>query len=136
MHIMSLLPRLGRLRAAFTLRVIEHAAAGGLKVVEAALGNFSMLSGVEIEKIPYNVNRIHAQLQGGDVGLAPREVASTVSYAKLSQETATWFVSEHLLLGGGLPRGARPSYELDLMQGSARAHERSTVLFIAGNFNS
>ena len=94
MHIMSLLPRLGRLRAAFTLRVIEHAAAGGLKVVEAALGNFSMLSGVEIEKIPYNVNRIHAQLQGCDVGLAPSEVASTVSYAKLSQETATWFVSD------------------------------------------
>ena len=96
MHLHSVLPLLGGVRLPFTLRVIMPRTGSKTAItrLEEALRRASLPHGAVVEQEQYDAERIHAQLQGCDVGLAPSEVASNVSAAELSKQTARWFDAE------------------------------------------
>jgi len=95
MHLHSVLPLLAGVRLPFILRVImprigsEAAITRLKKALRIALPN-----GAVLEQEHYDAERIHAQLQGCDIGLAPSEVGSNVSAAELSKQTARLFNEE------------------------------------------
>ena len=96
MHLHSVLPLLRGVRLPFILRVImlRISSKATITRLEEALRRASLPHGAVLEQEQYDAERIHAQLQGCDVGLAPSKLASNVSSAELSKQTARRFNDE------------------------------------------